>query len=86
MNELKDFNMSVDVYDNWACKEEVQHEYKLTLIDELKENYYDAIVLAVDHSETKQLGVDALRALGKENHILYDVKHVLAVDEADIRL
>lgn len=86
VKELQDFNMSVDVFDSWASKEEVLHEYGLELIHELKEGHYDAIVLAVDHSETKAMGVEALRRLGKENHILYDVKHVLSVGEADIRL
>ncbi|WP_159739435.1 Vi polysaccharide biosynthesis UDP-N-acetylglucosamine C-6 dehydrogenase TviB [Vibrio atypicus] len=86
VKELKDFNMTVDVYDSWASKEEVQREYNLELIDELNEGQYDAIVLAVDHSETKLMGVDALRKLGKQDHVLYDVKHVLSVDDADIRL
>lgn len=86
VKELKDFNMSVDVYDSWASPEEVRFEYALDLIPELKKNHYDAIVLAVDHSETKAMGMKALRELGKENHVLYDVKHVLAPHEADIRL
>ncbi len=86
VRELEDFNMSVDVFDSWASHAEVKHEYGLELIPELKENTYDAIVLAVDHSETKGMGVDALRRLGKSEHVLYDVKHVLSVGEADIRL
>ncbi|RND30624.1 Vi polysaccharide biosynthesis UDP-N-acetylglucosamine C-6 dehydrogenase TviB [Vibrio cholerae] len=85
-NELQDFNMSVDVYDSWASKEEVKHEYGIELIDELRDGYYDAIVLAVDHSQTKQMCVEKLRRLGKKEHVLYDVKHVLTADEADIRL
>ncbi|EGR2403001.1 Vi polysaccharide biosynthesis UDP-N-acetylglucosamine C-6 dehydrogenase TviB [Vibrio cholerae] len=86
VNELQDFNMSVDVYDSWASKEEVKHEYGIELIDELRDGYYDAIVLAVDHSQTKKMGAQQLRRLGKETHVLYDVKHVLTADEADIRL
>ncbi|HGF7535143.1 TPA: Vi polysaccharide biosynthesis UDP-N-acetylglucosamine C-6 dehydrogenase TviB [Vibrio cholerae] len=86
VNELQDFNMSVDVYDSWASKEEVKHEYGIELIDELRDGYYDAIVLAVDHSQTKHMGVEKLRCLGKKEHVLYDVKHVLTADEADIRL
>lgn len=86
VKELKDFNMAVDVYDSWASKEEAQHEYGLELIDELRHGYYDAIVLAVDHTQTKQMGVEQLRSLGKANHVLYDVKHVLSADEADLRL
>ncbi|EKO3697833.1 Vi polysaccharide biosynthesis UDP-N-acetylglucosamine C-6 dehydrogenase TviB [Vibrio metschnikovii] len=86
VKELKDFNMAVDVYDSWASKEEVKHEYSIELIDELRDGYYDAIVLAVDHTQTKQMGVEQLRRLCKANHVLYDVKHILSADEADLRL
>ena len=86
VKELKDFNMSVDVYDDWASAEEVEHEYGLSLISELKENYYDGIVLAVDHSEFKEMGSDAIRKLGKQTHVLYDVKHVFNPKDSDIRL
>ncbi|MHC6526037.1 Vi polysaccharide biosynthesis UDP-N-acetylglucosamine C-6 dehydrogenase TviB [Vibrio proteolyticus] len=86
VRELKDFNMSVDVYDSWASRDEVRHEYGIELIDTLEHGKYDAIVLAVDHSETKNMGVDKLRKLGKEHHVLYDVKHVLSISDADIRL
>ena len=86
VNELNDFNMSVDVYDGWANPAEVEHEYGLSLISSLKENHYDGIVLAVDHSEFKNMGVEAIRKLGKEKHVLYDVKHVFGPKDSDIRL
>jgi UDP-N-acetyl-D-galactosamine dehydrogenase len=86
VKELKDFNMSVDVYDGWANPAEVEHEYGLSLIDSLKENHYDGIVLAVDHSEFKNMGVEVIRKLGKAKHVLYDVKHVFGPKDSDIRL
>ncbi|KAF7788293.1 UDP-N-acetyl-D-galactosamine dehydrogenase [Pseudoalteromonas rubra] len=86
VKELRDFNMSVDVYDDWANPEEVKHEYDIDLINELDEGKYDGIVLAVDHSELKKMGEKKLRSFGKKNHVLYDVKHVLKPSEADIRL
>ncbi|MFK3863057.1 Vi polysaccharide biosynthesis UDP-N-acetylglucosamine C-6 dehydrogenase TviB [Pseudoalteromonas rhizosphaerae] len=86
VNELNDFNMSVDVYDGWANPAEVEHEYGLSLIGSLKENHYDGIVIAVDHSEFKNMGVEAIRKLGKEKHVLYDVKHVFGPKDSDIRL
>lgn len=86
VDELKDFNMSVDVYDSWANPDEVKYEYGIELISELEEGKYDGIVLAVDHSEVKKMGEKKLRALGKKSHVLYDVKHVLKSNEADIRL
>ncbi|MGB0937627.1 MAG: Vi polysaccharide biosynthesis UDP-N-acetylglucosamine C-6 dehydrogenase TviB [Colwellia sp.] len=86
VTELQDFNMAVDIYDGWASKEEVKHEYDVKLIDTLEEGKYDAIVLAVDHSEFKDMGQEKLRTLGKVQHVLYDVKHVLTPNESDIRL
>lgn len=86
VNELKDFNMTVDVYDDWANPIEVKHEYGIDLITELEEAKYDGIVLAVDHSGLKKMGEKKLRSLGKDRHVLYDVKHVLKPSEADIRL
>ena len=86
IKELKDFNMDVDLYDSWADPAEVEHEYDLQLINQLKQNHYDGIVLAVDHSEFKKMGLDAIRQLGKSNHVLYDVKHVFGPADSDIRL
>ncbi|WP_462173389.1 Vi polysaccharide biosynthesis UDP-N-acetylglucosamine C-6 dehydrogenase TviB [Pseudoalteromonas xiamenensis] len=86
VKELQDFNMSVDVYDDWASSEEVEHEYGLKLISHIKPGHYDAIVVAVDHSEFKTWGAAKLRSFGKTEHVLYDVKHVLKSNEADIRL
>ena len=86
VRELEDFNMSVDVFDTWADKHEVKSEYGIELIDSPNEGEYDAIVLAVDHSEFKSMGSKSIRRFGKDEHVLYDVKHVLDVDEADLRL
>jgi UDP-N-acetyl-D-galactosamine dehydrogenase len=86
VKELKSFNMNVDVYDHWANPEEVKHEYNIELVSELKKNHYDAIVLAVDHTEYKAWGEEKIRALGKDKHVLYDVKYVLPFGHSDIRL
>lgn len=86
IKELKDFNMSVDVYDSWANADEVKHEYGIELVNELEHGKYDGIVLAVDHGEFKDMGVEKIRALGKNMHVLYDVKYVLDTKDSDIRL
>lgn len=85
-NELKDFNMHVDVYDGWASSVEVKDVYGIELLNSIQPAEYDGIVLAVDHSEFKTMGVDKLRSFGKKKHVLYDVKHVLNHTEADLRL
>ncbi|WP_412486414.1 Vi polysaccharide biosynthesis UDP-N-acetylglucosamine C-6 dehydrogenase TviB [Shewanella chilikensis] len=86
IKELQSFNINVDVYDTWAEPTEVRHEYGIELISELKENNYDGIILAVDHSELKEMGIKKVRTLGKQNHVVYDVKYVFPLDAADIRL
>ena len=86
IKELKDFNMDVDVYDSWANPDEVKHEYGISLVNQLNKGHYDGIVLAVDHDEFKAMGVEKIRALGKEKHVLYDVKHVFGSTDSDIRL
>jgi UDP-N-acetyl-D-galactosamine dehydrogenase len=86
IEELQSFNMKVDVYDDWADAEEVKDEYGIELIPTLVQGSYDAIVLAVDHMEFKSWGEDKIRALGKDNHVLYDVKYVLPMGCSDLRL
>lgn len=86
IKELKSFNIHVDVYDDWASKEEVEEHYGISLIDDLKQGYYDGVVIAVDHSHYKTLGIDYIRSLTKEKHVIYDVKYVFAEEESDLRL
>ena len=86
IKELESFNTQVDVYDSWAKTDEVRREYGLNLRKALVNGSYDAIILAVDHSEFKKWGEARIRALGKERHVLYDVKHVLPIGASDLRL
>lgn len=86
IKELESFNMNVDIFDPWADADEVQHEYGIKLQSEIHENSYDAIVLAVDHSDFKRWGEEKIRSYGKEKHVLYDVKYVLPVGQSDLRL
>ena len=88
VNELKEYNCEVDVLDPWVDGNEAQHEYGITPIEEsaLSPKTYDAMILAVGHSQFKEMGVEKIRALGKESHVLYDIKYVLDSSESDLRL
>ncbi|EKP4404091.1 Vi polysaccharide biosynthesis UDP-N-acetylglucosamine C-6 dehydrogenase TviB [Vibrio parahaemolyticus] len=85
VTELKEYNINVDIVDPWCSSEESQHEYGLSL-SEPKLEHYDAIILAVGHDEFKNMGGDAIHKLGKENHVLYDLKYVLNKSDVDMRL
>ena len=86
IDELKEYNINVDVTDPWCSSEEAVAEYNLFLNQSPEQGQYDAIILAVAHNEFKDLGVDNIKALGKENHVLYDLKYLLDKNKVDMRL
>lgn len=86
VNELKEYDMTVDVYDPWVETKEAQHEYGLTPVQTLEAGAYDAVVLAVAHQQFAELGAQGIRALGKASHVLYDLKYLLPAEHSDLRL
>ena len=86
VKEFEEFNCNVDVYDPWVDKDQSVHEYGIKPIDQLIEDKYDAILLVVAHDEFKALSVEQIKAFGKDNHVLYDVKYLLDTNESDGRL
>jgi UDP-N-acetyl-D-galactosamine dehydrogenase len=85
ISELKEYNIHADITDPWCSNEEAKHEYGLSLT-ETEQGKYDAIILAVAHNEFRELGIENIRKLGKENHVLYDLKYLLPKGTIDIRL
>lgn len=86
VTELQDYNCRVDVYDPWVSVAGAEDEYGITPTSQPTPGTYDAIVLAVAHRQFKAMGVDAVRALGTQNHILYDLKYLFPAEATDIRL
>ena len=86
VKEFESFNCNVDVHDPWVNKNQAAHEYNIQLIDKPKKGNYDAIVIAVGHDEFKALTEEQIRAFGKVNHVLYDIKYILKANESDGRL
>ena len=86
VSELKEYNMNVDILDPWCSSEGAQNEYALSTIKQAEKNTYDAIILAVSHNEFKVMGAEAIRALGKAESVIYDLKYVLPKESVDIRL
>lgn len=86
VKEFADYGANVDVYDPWVDKEEAYEEYAINPIAQLENGKYDAIVLAVSHHQFVAMGADAIHKLGKENHVLFDIKYILKANEVDGRL
>lgn len=84
--ELLQLHARVDVLDPWADAEDCARECGVRPIIEPQPGSYDAIVIAVAHREFKTMGAAAIRALGKENCVIYDVKCLLPAHLVDARL
>jgi UDP-N-acetyl-D-galactosamine dehydrogenase len=86
VSELGEYNIDVDVYDPWVEPEAAVHEYGISPVASLEAGAYDGIILAVAHEQFVAMGCEAIRALGKPEHVLYDLKYVLTANESDLRL
>lgn len=86
INEFENYGSQVDVYDPWVDPKQTLHEYNITPIATPLANHYDAIILAVKHEQFIQMGAKTIRTLGKEQHVLYDIKYLLSADKVDGRL
>lgn len=84
--ELKEYGMQPDVFDPWVDAKEAEHEYGLSPVAKPQQGSYDAVILAVAHQQFRELAAQGIRAFGKDDHVLYDLKYVLSVDESDLRL
>ena len=86
VQELNGFHCNIDVYDPWIDKEESTREYGITPVEQPEPGKYDAVIIAVAHHQFKAMGITDIRALGKKNHVLYDIKYILPAEKVDGRL
>jgi UDP-N-acetyl-D-galactosamine dehydrogenase len=81
--ELKTYDLQVDVFDPWADPAEVHHEYGIHSYQILPDKKYDAVVLAVGHNAFTSLDVQDLLT---NKHVIYDVKGLWPKEIVDARL
>ena len=86
IRELESIKCHVNVYDPWVNKVESFNEFGVMPIDNPINGKYDVIILTVAHDEFKALSLNQIKAFGKDNHVIYDVKYLLKSDESDGRL
>lgn len=85
IDELKKYNLDVDVYDPWANVDEVKEVFNLDLknkTEQLKDEY-NAIILTVAHNEFKNFDLDKYRS---NTCVVFDVKSFLERNMVDGRL
>ncbi|RJE83619.1 nucleotide sugar dehydrogenase [Paenibacillus sp. 1011MAR3C5] len=79
INELQEYGVEILVYDPVADKEEVWHEYNISLVERNNLRELDGMVVSVAHSEFTQLEVSYVDTLFKEtgDKVLVDIKSIL---------
>lgn len=83
-NELEQFGTKVEVYDPHANPQQVKHEYGIELIEDINQSSYDAIILAVAHSEFKD--IDFKHLTNGHNTVIFDTKSFINRNIVDARL
>ncbi|MFU0507853.1 nucleotide sugar dehydrogenase [Pseudaminobacter sp. NGMCC 1.201702] len=86
VRELGSLIGEIAVYDPYANAHEVREEYGIVIESEMPAGPFDAIVLAVNHDEFREIGGAGLRALLVEKGVIYDLKQVLPSADSDARL
>jgi UDP-N-acetyl-D-galactosamine dehydrogenase len=86
VKELQEFGCQVDITDYWANSAEAQHEYGINLTEQPVKGGYDGVIVAVPHQEYAAMSAGDLRGYLNKNGVLYDLKGVLPLGEADLRL
>jgi UDP-N-acetyl-D-galactosamine dehydrogenase len=83
IDQLRTMNAKVDATDPWVNEVGVA-EMDLVSIGEMGQ--YDAIVIAVAHHQFIEMGIEKIRALGKKNCLVFDLKYLFNASETDLRL
>ncbi|WP_428928758.1 nucleotide sugar dehydrogenase [Marinibacterium sp. SX1] len=86
ITELRDYGLEVDVHDPWVDAVTARAEYGLEMVGAPAEGRYDAVILAVAHDAFRTMGPDALRAFGRPQSVLVDLKSVFPAPASDLRL
>ena len=86
IKELQTYGVNIHVYDPWVDAEEAFVEYGIKPVAVLEEGRFDAILLAVAHEQFKQMDIKQVRALGKPDSVVYDLKYLFPADQTDERL
>jgi UDP-N-acetyl-D-galactosamine dehydrogenase len=83
---LQNLKYNMDLYDPLVDGKEIKKLYNIYPLQNLKQNMYDGIIVAVAHNYFKKMGLKAIKKLCKKNHIIYDLKYLFKKDEINIRL
>ena len=86
IKELESFGCQIDIHDPYADNTLVKQYYGIEINYDLKEKYYDGIILAVSHKYYLDKKIGFIKSLGKSNSVFFDLKSNFDIEESDLRL
>ena len=86
--ELDKENVTVDIYDPIVDINSVNNTYKVSITnDKPKQNFYDAVIIAVSHSSFVEMGLSEIKNFTTNSDgIIYDLKHIFDSSITDLSL
>ena len=84
--ELRTCHAQVDAFDPWADPAHCQGEFGLVPLAQPVAGVYDVVLIAVAHTQFRELGAEGIRALLRPGGIVFDVKWLLPPEASDERL
>lgn len=82
---LCEYTSNITIYDPWANAERVMSEYHIEISNELSDDHFDVVLLAVAHDCFKNLSLRSL-LIDENKGVVYDVKGVVDRKDIDGRL
>jgi len=83
VDEFRSYNAQVQVYDPWVNPAQALEALDIELLTQPPVGHFDAIILAVAHDCFCDIGHEAVRAWGKSDCVVYDIKHIFPTTAID---
>lgn len=77
--ELMSYSVHVHITDHHASPNELAHEYGVSMVDKISDDY-DLIIVAVGHEKYKHMNIDHYKSISKEKPIIIDLKGIYDKD------
>lgn len=85
VSRLLEYNAEIEIWDPWVLPKDCLRAMGVASLPEKPSGTYDGIVVAVGHREFRDIGDDGIKALAKDNSVIYDVKGIYSRSITDGR-
>ena len=86
INFLHNSGVLIDCYDPWVDYSLINDNGSFTLINNIGDDIYDGVILAVAHDEFKKQGIKKIKSFCKSDHTIFDLKYLFSKEDSDFRL